>query len=309
MTHSSTDRGAVVLLGASGFLGNNLRQLASLSLGHTWIPVNRKPDESRGEIAFAEWEDHVKRLMKRGVIPTVINCVALADVVACERNPTEAWHINVELAVRIGHACRDYGIRLVHISSDGLFANEDSRANPHYWDKDASPKPVTVYGKTKLAAEQGLEKLGWGHCVRLSFVGPSLGTSRGLIAFLAQAIVFNRPDIDGFADVWFTPLHAVHVYQSIERLLEARHPDGFKLHHWASRPAITKSDFIDAVLRSIDAKIQVRRIERSGSTAPPIPLDQSLKSDIDISLEDVLKLSVSSLHEQLKTLAAERAKA
>ena len=61
----------------------------------------------------------------------------------------DAWSINVDGAAAVARAARTAGIRLVHLSSDVVFAGEVGRALR----EDDAPAPVNAYGESKAAAE------------------------------------------------------------------------------------------------------------------------------------------------------------
>jgi dTDP-4-dehydrorhamnose reductase len=75
----------------------------------------------------------------------VFNCAAFHNVDVCEREPSEAWRVNVD-------AVRDLAARgtpLVHLSTNYVF--DGHRAEP-YAEHDL-PAPRSIYAITKLAGE------------------------------------------------------------------------------------------------------------------------------------------------------------
>ena len=75
----------------------------------------------------------------------VFNCAAFHNVDVCEREPDQAWAVNVravrDLATR--------GARLVHLSTNYVF---DGRREAPYGEDDL-PAPRSIYALTKLAGE------------------------------------------------------------------------------------------------------------------------------------------------------------
>src|SRR5258708_5337102 len=112
--------------------------------------------------------------------------------------------VNSEAVGEAARVCRDAGVPLIHISTDGLFSGAHPDGAPHYWSLTDPTNPISAYGRSKLAGERALAEFGWGHALRMSFVGPSRGTGRGLIAFLARRLEAGA-NVDGFVDSWFTP--------------------------------------------------------------------------------------------------------
>lgn len=82
----------------------------------------------------------------------LVNCSAVTDVDACEQEPETAQRINAEAPVRLARLCRERGSKCVHIGTDYVF---DGKATTPYAE-DSRPGPLSVYGRTKLAGEEGV---------------------------------------------------------------------------------------------------------------------------------------------------------
>jgi dTDP-4-dehydrorhamnose reductase len=82
----------------------------------------------------------------------VINAAAYTAVDQAEDEPDRAHRINAEAAGEIAAAAGRVGARLVQISTDYVF---DGRATGTYAE-DATPNPLGVYGRTKLAGEEAV---------------------------------------------------------------------------------------------------------------------------------------------------------
>jgi dTDP-4-dehydrorhamnose reductase len=67
----------------------------------------------------------------------------------CEKNPHEAYMINVLTVREIYKITKKLGSKLVHLSSDSVF---DGNKKSPYVEED-TPNPINYYGKTKLESE------------------------------------------------------------------------------------------------------------------------------------------------------------
>lgn len=90
----------------------------------------------------------------------VINCAALTQVDACETREAEAMAVNAEGAGHVAGAAHRIGARLIHISTDYVFADApDSsggvspRRARKVDDVTGPPESLCAYGRTKLAGE------------------------------------------------------------------------------------------------------------------------------------------------------------
>jgi dTDP-4-dehydrorhamnose reductase len=89
----------------------------------------------------------------------VIHCAAWTAVDRAETEPERARLLNVEGTRNVAHACRERGALMVTFGTDYIFDGASSRP---YREEDPA-NPLSVYGKTKWAAEQALREEGGDH--------------------------------------------------------------------------------------------------------------------------------------------------
>lgn len=80
----------------------------------------------------------------------VINCAAYTNVDGCENNKDVAFRVNAIGPRNLAAASEKYGIKFLHVSTDYVFNGKGTVPFKEY----DIPKPVSVYGKTKLLGEQ-----------------------------------------------------------------------------------------------------------------------------------------------------------
>ncbi len=86
----------------------------------------------------------------------IINCAAWTDVDGAESQPEQARRVNAEAPESIAAWVERNGSWLIHISTDFVF--DGSKPTDQAYDEDDDPHPLSVYGKTKLAGETGIQK-------------------------------------------------------------------------------------------------------------------------------------------------------
>jgi len=145
----------------------------------------------------------------------VVHTAGITSVDQCEREPALARAANAVLARNVAEATARLGLRLIHISTDHLFAGARSM-----YREDDVPEPLNEYARTKLLAEQWVVQahpealvirtnfFGWGHAARRSF---SDWIYYGLRAGEALTL---------FDDVFITPILADRLVAAAHRLLE-----------------------------------------------------------------------------------------
>src|SRR5262252_3970138 len=90
----------------------------------------------------------------------VVNCAAWTAVDEAEAHEDEALEVNGQGARLVAAACAEGGTRLIHISTDYVFAGDARRP---YGERDRCG-PRTAYGRTKLAGERAVAELLPGAC-------------------------------------------------------------------------------------------------------------------------------------------------
>lgn len=81
----------------------------------------------------------------------VVLASAMTHVDRCETEPDEAWRRNATETVAVADVCERIGAALLFFSTDYVF---NGNAGPY--SEDAAPDPLSVYGRTKRAAEESV---------------------------------------------------------------------------------------------------------------------------------------------------------
>lgn len=179
----------VLVLGASGMLGNAVLRVFAASPGHAVFGsmrssslLNRLPLALRPRVITGvdvENLDNLMRLFSTVRPDVVINCVGLVKQLAEADDPLLALPINAILPHRLARLCEVSGARLVHVSTDCVFTGERGA----YVETDP-PDARDLYGRSKLLGEVDYPAA---VTLRTSIIGHELGSAHGLVGwFLAQ---------------------------------------------------------------------------------------------------------------------------
>lgn len=140
----------VLVIGAGGMLGQDI--CARFAPHFALVTASRRSGDIRLDITDGE---AMRRAIGETAPDVVILCAAYTDVDGCERNPEEAYRVNAFGAANVASACDDVGARLLFISTDYVF---DGAKRSGYTEWDA-PRPLNVYGASKLAGEQWIREI------------------------------------------------------------------------------------------------------------------------------------------------------
>ncbi len=131
----------IAITGATGRFGQGLQ--ISMKARHTVFPLGH------ADIDITNAED-VERVLANIQPQVIVHAAALPDIDYCEMHPVEAQRVNVDGTRNVVSAARKLGAGVVHISTDAVF---DGKKGAPYVETD-STNPISVYGRSKLAAEE-----------------------------------------------------------------------------------------------------------------------------------------------------------
>ena len=101
-------------------------------------------------------EQKVMELVKECKPDYIINCAAFTAVDKAEECYELADKINGDGPTNLAKAAKENNAKLVHISTDYVFGGDLSLDKDYK--EDDKKAPVTVYGKTKLHGEEGIQE-------------------------------------------------------------------------------------------------------------------------------------------------------
>ena len=186
----------VLVIGA-GFLGENIMEKFK---NHIVTQTNLTKINKNSHILDITDEKQVIDCFHDVKPSIVINCAANTNIDFLEINTTTAYSINGEGARNIAVTCKKSDIRLVHISTDGIFDG----INGNYTEED-KPNPINVYAKSKVIGEENIMKNCLNHVIiRTNFYG-NHPKGKSLFNNILSKLK-NKEPFTGFNDVIFSPL-------------------------------------------------------------------------------------------------------
>ena len=262
----------LLLTGATGFLGARLAP----GLGSRWkvVRASRRaegPDSVRLDLE----EPASVRAAFAAVRPSaVVHCGGAARPDECETDPAMARRLNPEAARLVAELSAAAGARLVHLSTDLVFDGEKG-----WYDEDDEVRPLSVYGRTKLEAEEAVLSRAPGSVVlRVSSVyGRPLGGRPCFVDEWRAALSAERP-IAAFTDQWRTSTDGDQLPEVIGRLLNDTVLEG--VFHWGGAERLTRYETALALCAAFGFDASLVRPARVADQRPaaPRPRDVSLDS-------------------------------
>lgn len=199
----------VLVFGASGMIGSAMFRVLSAEIGwQVWGTLRSdeakrffSDDQQDKLMAGVDVEKHdaLVRIFLRVKPDVVVNCIGLTKHHREAEDPQMALPLNALLPHRMADLCAVVGARLIHVSTDCVFAGTKG----NYAEGDA-PDAGDVYGKSKHLGEVNCP-----HAItlRTSTIGHELQGAYGLLEwFLSQqgsCKGFNRAIFSGLPNTEF----------------------------------------------------------------------------------------------------------
>ena len=257
----------VLVLGVSGMLGNAVLRVFAQSDVYSVVGSARSagvlrllPPALREQVICGvdvENADSLMRLFAQARPDVVINCIGLVKQLAEADDPLAAIPINALLPHRLARLCDVAGARLIHMSTDCVFAGTQGM----YREQDASDAQ-DLYGRSKYLGE-----VDYPHAVtlRTSIIGHELSSAHGLAGwFLAQ-----QGPIKGFTRAIFSGLPTVEL-ACVMRDFVLPNPELRGLYHVSAEP-INKFELLTLMAQAYGKTIDITPDDK-------LAIDRSLDS-------------------------------
>ena len=187
----------ILLLGKSGQVGWELQR--SLAVLGRVTALDHDSTEHCGDFANPEGVRETVRALRPDVI---VNAAAYTAVDQAESEPELARRINAAAPAVLAREAAAGGALLVHYSTDYVFDGSGQRP----WREDDATAPLSVYGQTKLEAEQAILASGCAHLIlRTSWVYAARG---GNFAKTMLRLAQERERLTVIDDQWGAPTGA-----------------------------------------------------------------------------------------------------
>jgi dTDP-4-dehydrorhamnose reductase len=240
----------ILITGASGQLGSELRELSSRFSGYTFI--------------FTDFEElditnptQAESFIKNAAPDWIINCAAYTAVEKAEDDADAASKINATGVHNIVKAVAGSDCRLIHISTDYVF---DGTKNTPYTEED-TPNPLTVYGRSKLSGEEAALKHPYTIILRTAWLYSSFGNN------FVKTIMKKAGSSDA-AEVVFdqagTPTYAADLASAIMEIISGvirnRHEFSPGIFNYSNEGVCSWYDFATEIIKAVGSSCSVKPI-------------------------------------------------
>jgi dTDP-4-dehydrorhamnose reductase len=243
----------ILVLGKNGQVGFDLIHLLE----------NRKIEYvalDRNDVNLAEIES-IKNLLAKYEFDVLVNCAAYTKVDLAETEVELATKINALAVGEMAKACKEKSAKLVHISTDYVFAGDKSSS---YLETDKTD-PQSVYGMSKLQGEElalNLNDKTW--VLRTAWVYGESGSNfaKTIAGLLKQGKELNVVDDQIGAPTW-----SKNIAKAILDLIE-NSPD-YGIFNCTNQGETSWFEFAQEIAKTLNLEVKKIKPEKSTNINRP----------------------------------------
>lgn len=286
----------LLITGRNGQVGQALLQQAAAR--HFQVAAY-----DRSELDIAD-RAAVLRTIEREQPAVIINAAAYTAVDQAENEAEAAYAANATGPANLAHGAHAYGAALLHISTDYVFSGQTRRP---YRETD-TPKPQTVYGKSKLAGEQAIQAACPRHLIlRTARV---FGEHGGNFVKTMLRLGREHSSLGIVADQTSAPTYAGDIAAALLLLAGQTQSSTcpYGLYHFSGSPYVSWYQFAAAIFRAAQEQHLLPHIPQLNPLAAadyPTPAHRPADSRLDCTkIHSTFGIPPSNWQQTLSRLAA-----
>ncbi|WP_313490907.1 dTDP-4-dehydrorhamnose reductase [Sphingobacterium multivorum] len=234
----------IVITGASGQLGSELKDLLLDNIEKECYFLDRK------QLPLDQIQI-IQQILAMYEPDLIIHAGAYTAVDKAEEDQVNADLVNHVACEEIAQYCHLHGTRLITISTDYVFDGSSAAALT----ETAETAPINVYGQTKLAGEQAIQK--WcpdAIIIRTSWVYSTYG--KNFVKTMCR-LMDERKEVGVINDQIGSPTYAKDLALAIVKIVDSSNWEG-GIYHYSNEGEISWYDFAVAIrdFRSFDCEVK-----------------------------------------------------
>lgn len=237
----------ILITGANGQLGRAVQKEYANDADFILTDMIDDPNLIKLDISDI---DSVMKIMRTEKPDVIINCAAMTNVDGCETARDTAFKANAIGPRNLAIASREMSAKLVHVSTDYVFAGDGNRA---YTEFD-EPAPVSAYGRSKLAGERFVQEFGDRYFIlRTAWL---YGDGKNFIKTMLK-LSETRDEVSVVCDQKGAPTSAVELARMIKFLEPS---DNYGLYHATCEGETNWADFTEVIFSKMARSTKVNHI-------------------------------------------------
>jgi len=239
------DKPCLVIIGGSGLVGNSLIKKIK-DIAKVYATYNTTRTDLEGAKFYqldVRDANRVNDLVKEIHPEILIHAAAKRNTRYCEKNPDEAYKVNVNGTKNIVKACKNINAKMVFISSDQVFDGTKGK----YKEED-KVNPLNTYGKQKAMAEKIIKNnLDNWLIIRASFIYGWFPGRDNFVSWVVENLKNGR-EIQISYDQFVTPIHVENFVDILMKLLKN---DKKGIYHVGDGECLSKYEFVKRIKETL----------------------------------------------------------
>ena len=223
----------ILVTGANGQLGHEMQRVASEDKNN-YVFSDVVGDYTRLDITNL---DDIRNMMRTQKINIIVNCAAYTNVDKAEDDEAMADLLNNKAVENLAVAAKEFDATLIHVSTDYVFQGDKCTPCQESWETS----PNGVYGKTKLAGEQSIERVGCKHIIiRTAWLYSQWGKN---FVKTMQQLTATKDSLKVVFDQVGTPTYAGDLADAIHHIYQNNLLEHEGVYHFSNEGVISWYDF------------------------------------------------------------------
>jgi dTDP-4-dehydrorhamnose reductase len=208
----------------------------------------------RSELDVTNFDSSLKKIKK--IKPEIIiHLAAITDVDLCEKSPDLAYKVNTVGTYNIALISKNLGIKLVYISTTGVFDGLKKTAYTH----NDSPNPMNVYGHSKLLGELAVKGLLSDYIIARTcwMMGGGPTKDKKFVAKIISQINAGNKELKALSDAFGSPTYGKDLVEALIKLIHNKQSGTF---HIVNSGSPSRYDVASFIANHISNDIQVQSV-------------------------------------------------
>lgn len=252
----------VLVTGSSGQLGSEIKELVQgdLDLGFGTDFYFYFTDSKTLDITNHE---KARKYIEKNSIKVIINCAAYTAVDKAESDEVNADAINHLAVNNLAKIAKEFGIKLIHISTDYVFDGNNFKP----YAEDNITNPQGVYGRTKLEGEKAMLEINPKNSIimRTSWVYSSYGAN---FVKTMLRLAKEKSELSVVFDQVGSPTYARDLARVVLDILSKIENDGVEIYHYSNEGVCSWYDFAKEIMRMAKLTCMINPIETTEYPTP-----------------------------------------
>ena len=237
--------------------------------------------------------ENFAKILRQFSIDIVLNTIGLTNVEECENDLDKAYFLNAVLPGKIAKACFINETKLIHISTDHLYSNENKLHS-----EEDKVSLVNAYAKSKYEGEiSALSNFSSALICRTNFFGYGPPHKNSFSDWIIKSSILNKV-ITLHNDVFYTPISGIYLANYAHKLIDN---NCFGVYNISSNTLISKYQFGIGLSKLLGISSE-NIISGSIKSRDELMLRPTSMGLCNKKISEELKISIGGFQDQIKSI-------